>query len=81
MKAPVEDQLVLKNHRREQSANATAGSRVNRNTDWGDVKDERRVESYERAPLGEEYEIVASKIGEDRNKRGRDNQAGVPQRS
>ena len=60
-KAPVKDQLVLKNHRREQSANATAG-RTNRNGDWGNVEDERRVESYERAPVGDDYEIVVSKV-------------------
>ena len=36
LKAPVKDPLVLKNHRREQSANATAG-RTNRNGDWGNV--------------------------------------------
>ena len=61
LKAPVKDQLVLKNHRREQSANATAG-RTNRNGDWGDVQDERRVESYERPTMADEYEIVTSKV-------------------
>ena len=77
LKAPVKDQLVLKNHRREQSANATAG-RNNRNGDWGHVEDERRVESYERAPVSDDYEIVVSKMnsntanGEER--KGRDGQ-------
>ena len=62
LKAPVQDQLVLKNHRREQSANATAG-RHNRNGDWGNVEDERRTESYSRpAPPSDEYEIVISKV-------------------
>ena len=61
LKAPVKDQLVLKNHRREQSANATAG-RTNRNGDWGDVQDERRVESYERPTMADDYEIVTSKV-------------------
>lgn len=59
MPAPVQDQLVLKNHRREQSANATAGRT---NKDWSDVRDERRTESYERPAIDEEYEIVASKL-------------------
>ena len=36
--------MVVKNHRREQSANATAG-RHNRNSDWGNAEDERRSES------------------------------------
>ena len=62
LKAPVQDQLVMKNHRREQSANATGG-RHNRNGDWGNVEDERRTESYGRpAPASEEYEIVISKV-------------------
>ena len=53
---------MLKNHRREQSANATAG-RHNRHADWGSVEDERRTESYGRpAPASEEYEIVISKV-------------------
>jgi hypothetical protein len=60
MPAPVQDQLVLKNHRREQSANATAG-RTTKDNGWGDVRDERRTESYERPAIDEEYEIVASK--------------------
>jgi hypothetical protein len=58
MPAPVQDPLVLKNHRREQSANATAGRTTN---GWGDVRDERRTESYERPAIDEEYAIVASK--------------------
>jgi hypothetical protein len=54
--------LVLKNHRREQSANATAG-RHNRNAEWGNFEDERRTESYGRpAPQTDEYEIVISKV-------------------
>ena len=61
LKAPVQDQLVLKNHRREQSANATAG-RHNRNGDWGSVEDERRTESQVRAGLTDDYEIVISKV-------------------
>ena len=61
LKAPVQDQLVLKNHRREQSANATAG-RHNRNGDWGSVEDERRTESQVRAGLADDYEIVISKV-------------------
>ena len=57
----MQDQLVLKNHRREQSANATAG-RHNKNGDWGnDVGDERRTESYERPASTDDYEIVTSK--------------------
>ena len=52
---------MLKNHRREQSANATAG-RHNKNNGWGDVRDERRTESYERPAIDEDYEIVASKV-------------------
>ena len=47
--------LVQKNHRREQSATATAG-RHNKNDHWGDTTDERRVGSCERA--SEEYQIM-----------------------
>lgn len=57
----MQDQLVLKNHRREQSANATAG-RHNKNGAWGDVHDERRTESYERPAETDDYEIVISKV-------------------
>ena len=60
-KAPVQDQLVIKNHRREQSANATAG-RHNRNGDWGNVADERRTESHDRAATSDDYEILISKV-------------------
>jgi hypothetical protein len=58
--AAVEDQLVLKNHRREQSANATA-SRPNKHNanSWGD--DERRTESYHRPAHNEDYEMIGSK--------------------
>ena len=61
--APVQDQLVLKNHRREQSANATAG-RHNKNATWGQVEDERRTGSYERPAMADDYEIVISKINQ-----------------
>lgn len=60
-KAPVQDQLVLKNHRREQSANATAG-RHNRNGDWGNVADERRTESQERPGAADDYEIIVCNV-------------------
>ena len=60
-KAPVQDQLVLKNHRREQSANATAG-RHNRNGDWGNVADERRTESHERPGVADDYEIIVCNV-------------------
>ena len=52
---------MLKNHRREQSANATAGRQTKDPNGWGDVRDDRRTESYERPAIDEEYEIVASK--------------------
>jgi hypothetical protein len=45
-----------------------------RNSDWGDVHDERRVESYERPQANDEYEIVVSKAKND-PKRGRDSSA------
>ena len=60
MPAPVQDPLVLKNHRREQSATATAG-RHKDSSGWGDVRDERRTESYERPAIDEDYAIVVSK--------------------
>ena len=49
---------MLKNHRREQSANATAGRTHGA---WGHVEDERRTESYERPAVIDDYEIVVSK--------------------
>lgn len=51
----------MKNHRREQSANATAGRPTKDPNGWGDVRDDRRTESYERPAIDEDYEIVASK--------------------
>ena len=49
---------MLKNHRREQSANATAGRNKAPNS-WGDEAiEERRGASYERADRSEEYKIV-----------------------
>jgi hypothetical protein len=61
---------VLKNHRREQSANATAG-RHNRNGDWGRVGDERRTGSYERPAATDEYEILVSKANKNGAEKGK----------
>lgn len=48
IRAPIHDALVQKNHRREQSSNATAGGRDK--GCWGDLNDDpRRVGSCERA--------------------------------
>ena len=52
LRAPIQDMLVLKNHRREQSANATA-NRYNKNDHWGapDAEDIRRADSCDRAEV------------------------------
>lgn len=59
IRAPVHDQLVKKNHRREQSANATAGRR-DKNGHWGspDAEDIRRVGSCERPQKDDDYTIM-----------------------
>jgi len=50
---------VQKNHRREQSANATA-NRYSKNDHWGAYDDFRRIESCERADQDQEYQILGS---------------------
>lgn len=49
----MQDVLVLKNHRREQSANATAGR--TQNNEWGSEEDIRRGASYEKPNKNDEY--------------------------
>jgi hypothetical protein len=57
----VHDPLVKQNHRREQSANATAG-RNKGYEHWNshDEDEKRRVGSCERAPQNEDYQILGS---------------------
>lgn len=59
IRAPIHDALVQKNHRREQSANATAGGREK--GCWGENNDDaRKAGSCERAEKDQDYQMIGA---------------------
>jgi hypothetical protein len=61
IRAPIHDPLVQKNHRREQSANATAGGREK--GCWGDNNDDaRKAGSCERAEKDQDYQMIGTQM-------------------